>query len=61
MTGRTIQESLDLLNKQIADYIPDTKWEANNHRMLKRLHSRRASLEYALEKQLKKEKLNRHG
>jgi hypothetical protein len=54
MIGKTIQESLDLVNEQIANYVPQTKWEESNGRTLKLLHKRRVALEYALERARKK-------
>lgn len=51
-----IEKSLDLINQQINDYIPPTKWETANDRMLKHLHVRRKELEFALERKQEKEK-----
>lgn len=56
MKKKTIQESLDELNEQIANYVPETKWEENNCWLLKRMHRKRQALEYALERQRKRTK-----
>lgn len=48
--GRTIRESLDKLVDEIDNYVPPTKWEQANARLLKGLKIKKKSLEYALER-----------
>lgn len=45
-----IEKSLKAIEEEIANYVPPTKWEAANDRMLKRLHARRKELEFAIER-----------
>jgi hypothetical protein len=46
----TLEEKLVIIQKEILDYKPATKWEAANDRTLKQLHAEQQRLERAIER-----------